>query len=86
MAGKAEAISMPTMMAVTSTQNSGRKGSATDRGSTPNIDTHITGLRPMRSPTGPPMKVPSATAPRNTNRWIWALCTEMAKRSIRKKV
>ena len=55
-------------------------------GSTPRIEIHKIGLRPIRSPIGPPMKVPTATAPRNTNRWICALCTDTAKRSIRKKL
>ena len=36
----------------------------------------MTYFRPIRSPTGPPMNVPAATAPRNTNRWTCALCTE----------
>ena len=32
------------------------------------IDQRMTVLRPMRSPTGPPISVPKATAARNTNR------------------
>ena len=39
------------------------------RGSTP----QITVLRPIRSPTGPPISVPAATAPRNTKRQICAV-------------
>ena len=38
----------------------------------PKIEHQITYFRPIRSPTGPPMKVPAATALRNTNRWICA--------------
>ena len=61
-------------------------GSMSVNGSTPRIEIQITGLRPMRSPIGPPMKVPAATAPRNTNRSTCEVRTETPKRSIRKKV
>ncbi|KAI1696743.1 hypothetical protein Ddc_20162 [Ditylenchus destructor] len=38
------------------------------KGATPRKDTQITALRPIRSPTGPPAKVPAATAARKMNR------------------
>ena len=61
-------------------------GSARVNGSAPRIETQITALRPIRSPTGPPMKVPAATAPRKTKSRSCEVCTETPKRSIRKKV
>ena len=61
-------------------------GRARVKGRTPRIDTQITGLRPMRSPTGPPAKVPRATAPRKTKSSTCEVCTETPNFSIRKKV
>ena len=43
-------------------------GSAKVKGNTPRIENQITNLRPKRSPTGPPIKAPAATAPENKNR------------------
>ncbi len=43
-------------------------GSIRVKGSTPRIEHQITTLRPRRSPTGPPIRVPAATAPRKMNR------------------
>ena len=43
-------------------------GSARVKGSTPRIEHQMTYLRPIRSPTGPPMMVPAATAPRKAKR------------------
>lgn len=36
----------------------------------------MTYLRPILSPTGPPITVPAATANRKANRWIWAFWTD----------
>jgi hypothetical protein len=55
------------------------QGSASVNGSTPRIDTHITVLRPMRSPNGPPTSVPSATEAMNTNSSTWADSVERPK-------
>ena len=76
----------PISTASTSVQNRLTNGSARLSGSTPRIEIHRIGLRPIRSPIGPPISVPTATAPRNRNRWIWALPTDTANRSIMKKV
>jgi len=38
------------------------------KGAMPRMDNQMTCLRPIRSPIGPPTKVPSAPAPRNKNR------------------
>ena len=59
-----------------SVQNRSTCGSSSVNGATPRIETQITGLRPMRSPTGPPTSVPTADANRKRNRCICALCTE----------
>ena len=61
------------MRTVRTVQNRFAYGRSSVNGSTPRIETQITYLRPMRSPTGPPMNVPAATAPRKTNRCSWAL-------------
>src|SRR5215510_6941181 len=50
-------------------------GRSSVNGSTPRIETQITYLRPIRSPTGPPMNVPAAAAPSSPNRCSCALCT-----------
>ncbi|MNR57092.1 hypothetical protein D3C85_1778010 [compost metagenome] len=57
-------------MITTSTpvQNRLACGSISVNGATPRMDTQITILRPIRSPTGPPTTVPTATAARNRNR------------------
>ena len=56
-------------------------GRASVNGSTPRIENQMTYLRPNRSPSGPPAKVPTATAARNTKRCSCALRTETSKRS-----
>ncbi|MNW07733.1 hypothetical protein D3C71_2043980 [compost metagenome] len=58
-------------------------GSSSANGAAPRMDTQITGLRPMRSPIGPPSTVPMAEANRKKNRCSCAFCTVRPKRSIR---
>ena len=60
-----------------------RCGSSSVNGSTPRIETQITYLRPIRSPIGPPAKVPAATAARNTNSSTCDVCTDTSKVWIR---
>ena len=43
-------------------------GRTSVNGSTPRIEHQMTNLRPTLSPTGPPINVPAATAPKNRNR------------------
>ena len=78
-AENAEARIRPITTLSTPVQNRFTWGSARVNGSTPRMEHQITSLRPKRSPTGPPMIVPAATAPRNTNRWSCALCTADAE-------
>ena len=61
-------------------------GSASVNGSTPRMDAQMTYLRPILSPTGPPMMVPAATAPRNAKRKSCARCTESPNLWIKKNV
>ncbi len=70
----------------TPVQNSEAKGSASVKGSAPRIEIQITVRRPIRSPTGPPITVPRATAARNRNSIRCAPVVPSPKRSIRKKV
>ena len=49
-------------------QNRLAKGSISANGTAPRIEPCITALRPMRSLTGPLIKVPTATAARKMNR------------------
>ena len=83
MAEKAEDRMRPITMLSTSVQNRLACGKSSVNGSTPRIETQITYLRPIRSPIGPPATVPTAKAPRNTKRWICALCTDTPNVSIR---
>ena len=76
-------MTKPMAMARPAVQNRFANGKASAKGATPRNDTQITALRPMRSPTGPPAKVPAATAARKMNRKIWLSCTLNWKRSIR---
>ena len=46
---------------------------------TPRIEPQITALRPIRSPTGPPIIVPTAIPARKTNSASWALCSASPK-------
>ncbi len=58
-------------------------GSSNVNGATPRIENQMTRLRPMRSPTGPPMSPPTATASRNKNRYICADCIDRWNFSMR---
>ena len=61
-------------------------GSASVKGATPRIENQMTRLRPIRSPSGPPMRVPSALASRKRNRYTCAAWMETWNFSIRKKL
>ena len=75
MAENADARMKPITTLSTPVQARPTYGSARVNGSTPRIEHQMTSFRPNRSPTGPPMIVPAATAPRKANRWSCALCT-----------
>ncbi len=83
MAENAEAKMKP--MTKVSATVSGRPawGSQSVNGATPRIEAQMTRFRPMRSPTGPPIIVPSATAARKMNRRNCEVFTETWKRSMR---
>ena len=83
MAEKAEASTAPMITTSTAVQNRLACGSISVNGATPRIDTQITILRPMRSPTGPPTTVPTATAARNRNRYSCASRVDRPNLSIR---
>ena len=74
---------MPMSTDSTPVQNSVAYGSTSANGSAPRIENQITGLRPNRSPIGPPAKVPATSAARKTNRWTCAFCTDTWNFSIR---
>ena len=83
MAAKAEEMTSPITTDSTAVQNRLACGSIRAKGAAPRIEIQITSLRPMRSPIGPPTKVPTATAPRNRNRYSCEEATDIWKRSIR---
>ncbi|MNV86573.1 hypothetical protein D3C71_1806180 [compost metagenome] len=83
MAENADESTRPMMMVSITVQNRSACGRISAKGATPRIDAQITGLRPMRSPTGPPARVPTADANRNTNSSSCAFCTPTSKRCIR---
>ncbi|CUJ43140.1 Uncharacterised protein [Achromobacter xylosoxidans] len=83
MAENADASTTPMTTTSTPVQNRLAYGNSSVNGATPRIDTQITILRPMRSPTGPPTTVPTATAARNRNRYSCASRTDSANLSIR---
>ncbi len=68
MAEKAEAITRPITTLSRMVAPSPTCGSSRVKGSTPRIEPQITFRRPIRSPSGPPTSVPTATAPRKTKR------------------
>ena len=70
--GRSTTVSMPV-------QNRLACGSISANGSAPRIENQITGLRPMRSPIGPPSRCRPPTRPGTANRWICALCTDSAE-------
>ena len=82
-AENADARIRPIGTVSTAVQNRFAYGSISVNGSTPRIETQITALKPIRSPTGPPARVPAATAPRNTNSQSWAVGHRHAERSMR---
>ncbi len=83
MAENADDRISPIRMVNVVVQNRPTCGSASANGATPRIEPQITGLRPMRSPTGPPIRVPAAEAARKMNRCICADCTVRPNLPIR---
>lgn len=67
-AEKAEAKIIPIGTIKTPVQNRLACGNNSANGAVPNIEAQITYLRPILSPTGPPISVPAATEKRNTNK------------------
>jgi len=67
-AEEADASVIPIATVRIPVQNRFTCGSIMVNGSTPTIEIQITALRPIRSPTGPPINVPTATDARNANR------------------
>ncbi|CAM5504404.1 hypothetical protein RLIN73S_06208 [Rhodanobacter lindaniclasticus] len=65
-AGKAEASTTPITTLRPTVHASPTCGSNRVNGAMPRMENQITCLRPMRSPSGPPIRVPAATAIRNT--------------------
>ena len=49
-------------------QNRSACGNSSANGATPRIEAQMTGLRPMRSPIGPPTSVPMAEANKKMNK------------------
>src|SRR4026208_1831074 len=68
MAEKAEAMIIARSTASTPVQNRLTCGRSSAKGSAPRIENHMTGMRPTRSPTAPPARVPSTMPPRKGNR------------------
>ncbi len=83
MAENADDSTRPMTIVSAVVQNRSACGSSSANGATPRIENQITGLRPMRSPSGPPTSVPSADANKKTNRCTCALCTDRPNLSIR---
>ncbi len=65
MAGNAEEIIIPITTDKIPVQNKSTKGNNKVNGAAPSTENQITYLRPNLSPKGPPIKVPTAQAPRN---------------------
>ena len=83
MAGKADDRMNPEQKLITTVAASPTCGIARLNGAVPAIDSRITYLRPILSPTGPPTRVPAAVAARNTKRKTWESCTLTPNFSIR---
>src|SRR5690606_21283956 len=71
MAEKAEARIIAIRTDTTTTQQRTTCASNKVKGAAPKIDTQLIGLRPYLSPKGPPSSVPTATAARTKNKYIW---------------
>ena len=67
-AGKADESIKPTQKLRIIVHTSPACGINKLKGAVPRIDPQITYLRPILSPTGPPINVPMAVATRNTNK------------------
>lgn len=83
MAEKADARISPMRKLKIPVHNKPTYGSAIVKGATPRMENQITRLRPMRSPIGPPTKVPTAAEARKTNRQSCAFSVGKPKRCIR---
>ena len=68
MAEKAEAMIMAISTARMPVQNKLACGRSSAKGKAPRIENHMTGMRPTRSPTAPPARVPTTMPARNANR------------------